>query len=133
MQMLHVNIAWPVIKAACGLVRNLANYEENHDVLVQLRVIPRLGQLLALACKEDRKVGLEPPLTIEHALHQSLLAGSDVAERRRDIVFQEFSSVLGTKQRLTHRRGRLERRHGGVRGSSDPAGAGVHDQPGDNS
>ncbi len=49
-------ISWALVKASCGLVRNLAADEENHDQLVRHKVIPRLGQVLALAAKEDRKV-----------------------------------------------------------------------------
>lgn len=55
-QKLQLATTWPVIKAATGLVRNLLNCEENHQTLVELKIIPRLGQLLALSVKEERKV-----------------------------------------------------------------------------
>ncbi len=49
-------ISWSLVKASCGLVRNLVGAEENHDAMVRQKIIPRLGQVLALAAKEDRKV-----------------------------------------------------------------------------
>ena len=54
-QHLQLATTWPIIKAATGLVRNLLNCEENHATLVDLKIIPRLGQLLALAVKEERQ------------------------------------------------------------------------------
>ena len=53
--MLQVWTAWPVVKAACDLVRNLVAWEDNQMVLVDLKVIPRLGQILALSVKEDSR------------------------------------------------------------------------------
>ena len=54
-QMLQIWTAWPVVKAACDLVRNLVAWEDNQMVLVDLKVIPRLGQILALSVKEDTR------------------------------------------------------------------------------
>ena len=54
-QMLQMWTAWPVVKAACDLVRNLVAWEDNQMVLVDLKVIPRLGQILALSVKEDSR------------------------------------------------------------------------------
>ena len=53
--LLQVWTAWPVVKAACDLVRNLVAWEDNQMVLVDLKVIPRLGQILALSVKEDSR------------------------------------------------------------------------------
>lgn len=48
--------SWPRTKAACGLIKNLINYEENHETLVDLDVIPRLTSVLGRAYKEEKKV-----------------------------------------------------------------------------
>lgn len=54
----HFQLAttWPMVKVTCGLIRNLVNFEENHQTMVELKVIPRLGQILALAIKEEKSV-----------------------------------------------------------------------------
>ncbi len=66
-----VGVCWPLVKASCGLVRNLVADEENHDALVRFKAIPRLGQILALAAKEDRKVSNEPSQEMLRSLVRS--------------------------------------------------------------
>ena len=56
LQIFHLATTWPLVKAACGLMRNLVNYEVNHQFLVELKAIPRLGQIVALAVKEEKNV-----------------------------------------------------------------------------
>jgi len=46
---------WAVTKAATGLVRNLSRYERCQGRLSDLRAVPRLGQILGLAVKEDKE------------------------------------------------------------------------------
>lgn len=54
-QILKRTRCWPIVKAGCGLVRNLAHHYENHEILVDLNIIPRLGEIVVLALKENRK------------------------------------------------------------------------------
>ena len=56
LQVLHTYSDWPIVKASSGLIRNLCNNEDNHEIMVNLGVIPRMGQVLAMAVKEDKNV-----------------------------------------------------------------------------
>ena len=55
-QFLHLAVSWPMVKEVTGLVRNLVNFQDNQDTLVELKAIPRLAQILGMAVKEDKKV-----------------------------------------------------------------------------
>ena len=54
-QILKRTRCWPIVKAGCGLVRNLVHHLENHEILVDLNIIIRLGEIIVLAVKENRK------------------------------------------------------------------------------
>lgn len=55
-QVLQLSTTWPVLKCTCDLVRNLVNWEDHQVVLVDMKIIPRLGQVLALAVKEENRI-----------------------------------------------------------------------------